>query len=337
MTFHYLVYGLHLQSNQPIPGLVTIPDKSAVQVSVCLNADPPWLNEIPEWLPQVCYVSPYQDQRGEPVLVIRTVGDGTYLRFNYSDGTGFVVDRAGTRVWAAWSEPMTLEDTATYLLGPVLGFVLHLRGVTCLHASAFAVDGQAVALVGSRGAGKSTAAAAFARRGYPVLSDDIVALADLGDTFMVQPGYPRVRLWPDSVNALYGSADALPRLTPTWDKRYVDLTGDGYRFQERPLPLAAIYILAPRTTDSVAPCLEALHGPAGLITLVTNTYTNHALDKSRRGQEFDLFGRVVSTVPLRQVIPHTDPAQMSKLCQVVLEDFRVLISSAPTGRRDAES
>src|SRR5690348_16585408 len=102
-----------------------------------------------------------------------------------------------------------------------MGFVLRLRGALCLHASSVAVGDSAVALVGLPGAGKSTTAAAFACAGFSVLSDDVVALADEGPQFYVHPGYPRVNLWPDSVQELFGSEDALPRITPTWDKRYL--------------------------------------------------------------------------------------------------------------------
>src|SRR6185437_2076265 len=105
--------------------------------------------------------------------------------------------------WAAWREPLTLEDTSTYLLGPVMGFVMLLRGVVCLHASAVAIGEGAIALVGPAGSGKSTTAAAFAERGYRVLAEDVVTLDDRGYRFLLQPGYPCIRLWPAAVKALY--------------------------------------------------------------------------------------------------------------------------------------
>src|SRR5207244_6105024 len=120
----------------------------------------------------------------------------------------------------------------------------------CLHASAVAVADRAIALVGLPGAGKSTAAAAFACAGYPVISDDVVALEDHGERFLVQPGYPRVNLWPDSVRRLFGSEDALPRITPTWEKRYLPLGQKGHPFASKPLPLAAVYILDSRDRKS---------------------------------------------------------------------------------------
>jgi len=83
--------------------------------------------------------------------------------------------------------------------------------------------GRCVAFLGSPGAGKSTTAAAFARDGHAVLSDDIVALVDQEGTFEVLPAYPHLCLWPDSVTMLYGSPDALPRFSTNWEKRRLAL------------------------------------------------------------------------------------------------------------------
>jgi hypothetical protein len=160
--------------------------------------------------------------------------------------------------------------------------------------------------------------------GYPILSDDVVALTDMGESFLVQPAYPCLRLWPDSVNALYGTPDALPRLTPNWDKRYLDLLGSDHMFQKRPLPLRAIYILGERDANPRAPFIGVVGAHERLITLVANTYTNYLLDKGMRAKEFDLLGRMIASVPLRKVIPYTDATRLSKLCDVILEDFQTL-------------
>jgi hypothetical protein len=190
---------------------------------------------------------------GEPELRIWSLLEAGYFKLLYGDGTQFILDRRATRVWATWLQPLTLEDTVVYLLGPVFGFMLRLRGFTCLHASAVAFGGRALALAGEAETGKSTTAAALARRGHAVLSDDIVALRKVNDTFLAGPGYPRVCLWPDSVNLLCGSPEALPRLTPNWEKCYLPLDGNGHHFQEEPLRLAAIYLLGDREGSSTVP------------------------------------------------------------------------------------
>jgi hypothetical protein len=94
--------------------------------------------------------------------------------------------------------------------------------------------------------------------GHAVLSDDIAALTDRDGAMHVQPAYPQIRLWPDSVAMLYGTPDALPPLTPTWDKRALALTEPG-TFHQQPLPLRAVYLLAePR--DHAEPAIEDVGG-----------------------------------------------------------------------------
>ena len=134
------------------------------------------------------------------------LASGAYFRFWYGDDRiEFLIDRSGSQVWVNWPESCPLEDAATYLLGPIFGFVLRLRGVVSLHASAVAVADRAVVLVGPCGAGKSTTAAALARLGFPVLSDNIVALEERGGSLIVHPGNARLSLWPDSVRTLFGA------------------------------------------------------------------------------------------------------------------------------------
>jgi len=331
MSLLYSGYGLKLLANRPIPGLVELPATPQVDVHVWLGLMPASLHEVPPASQPVWYVSPYRDERGEPALTIRELAGGAYHRLLYRDGTEFLVDRSGTQVWATWPAVSTLEETASYLLGPVLGFVLRLRGVTCLHASAIAAEERALAILGQVGAGKSTTAAALAGRGHPVLSDDVVALAEEGEACLVQPGYPRLRLRPSSLDALAGVAGQWPHLPPTWgEKRYhLDLIRNGYRFQHQPLPLAAIYLLGERCTDSAAPYVETVPAGNSLMSLVANTYANRLLDRALRAREFELLGRLIARVRLRRVRPHADPAYLSRLCDVILDDFRASPSSAP--------
>ena len=266
---------------------------------------------------------------GRPNLRVCLLSGGDYFAFFYSDGVRFAVERHGREMWGDWPENYTLEDACTYLLGPVIGFVLRLRGVTCLHASAVAVGEHAIALVGVPGAGKSTTAAAFASCGFSVISDDLAALADDGGDFLVQPGYPRVNLWPDSVRALFGSAEALPRITPTWDKHYVALGTNGLGFAAKPLPLGAIYLLGEREDALAAPMVEEMAGGDALAALVANTYVNYLLDRDMRSREFDVLSRVVTRIPIRRVRTPADPSAVFEVCRVITADARQLTVPGP--------
>ncbi|HET8921507.1 MAG TPA: hypothetical protein VFN26_00775 [Candidatus Acidoferrum sp.] len=264
-----------------------------------------------------------------PNLRVRASPGREHVCLFYGDGARFAVERRGREVWADWPENYTLEDACTYLLGPVMGFVLRLRGTVCLHASAVALGDRAIALAGLPGAGKSTTAAAFACAGFPVLSDDIVALVDKGTQFLVQPGYPRVNLWPDSVRTLFGSEDALPRITPTWNKLYMPLGKNSHRFASSPLPLGAIYILDSRDAALEAPVIEEVSGEEAFMALVANTYVNYLLDQNMRRTEFEVLSRVVSEIPIRRVRPPSDPSAIFKLCDAIAANARQAMAPAP--------
>jgi hypothetical protein len=266
------------------------------------------------------YISSYTDEAGEPALRASETAGGVLLHLTYSDGTQFWLDRKGTAIWAAWSERSSLENAVSYLLGPVLGLVLRLRGIVCLHASAVAFDDSCVAFVGSAGAGKSTTAAAFARQGYGIVSDDIVGLVERHGSFYVLPAYPHLCLWPESVDMLYGSPDALPLLVHDWEKRQLALGENGTRFEERTLPLKAIYILGARRPDT-DPSVTDVADREALLTLVANTYATNLIDRTMRGEEFDLLSRLISSVLVRAVHPSDDPGRIGDLCRLIHSDF----------------
>ena len=177
MSYPCSIYNLGIIANRTIPG---IPSSSidSIDLRISLGELPAWLDKPDHHTSRLSYTSDYTDSSGEPLLRVYRLQDGKYHHFRYADRTEFLVDHTGTEIWCSWQEPLTIEDAATYLLGPVLGFVLLLRGVVCLHASAVVVGSEAIALIGPAGSGKSTTAAAFSSRGFTILADDDHKIAE---------------------------------------------------------------------------------------------------------------------------------------------------------------
>jgi hypothetical protein len=337
LNFTYAVFGLLLRSNLHIPELIPLQPKLAPSllasssdstVSVYLNASPQISALIPSGPEELSYANSYKDEAGEPTLRIWKAAGSRYLRLAYFDGSQFWLDREGTEVWATWPANLTLEDTATYLLGPVLGLLLRLRGVTCLHASAVAFGNSAVAFVGSEGAGKSTTAAALARRGNAILSDDVVTLAERNGSFFVHPAYPYLCLWPESVESLYGSAEALPKFSANYEKRCLSLGKLELQFAQQALPLAAIYILGDRRGDP-APLIEELSPQRAFLALVANTFATNTLDSSMRAKEFEILGRLAPNVSIRALYAHHDANRLPDLCDLVGKEAQNLPTPKP--------
>jgi hypothetical protein len=324
VAFTHTVFGLTVHSNLPIPGLAHFEDSpDAAAIDIHWGQTPDTQGKVSTGPEELTYSSSYTDETGNPALRIWKTADQAFLHLVYYDGIEFWLERKGEAVWVIWPETSTLEDATSYLLGPVLGLLLRLRGVTCLHASAVALGNRSVVFVGAEGAGKSTTAAAFARQDLGVISDDVAALLESSEGFHVIPAYPHLCLWPESVEMLYGSGEALPRFSAGWEKRRLALGERGTRFEKRLLPVGAIYLLGERRPDP-APFVEALRPQAAFLSLLADTYANKILDREMRAREFEVLGRLVTMVPIRRVYPHIDAIRIEELCSVIREDFESL-------------
>jgi hypothetical protein len=279
---------------------------------------------------QISYASSDADASGQPLVRIRRISGGEFLCVEFDDGADFWVTRDTRRLWAAWRSPLSLEDAISYLLGPILGLVLRLRGVACLHASAVSFGGRAVAFAGPEGAGKSTVAAALAQKGHPALSDDIVALVERDSAFLVLPAYPHICLWPDSVEAIFGSANAAPRFSPNWEKRRLALGHPELPFETMPVPLSAICILGQGSEFAAAALAEPLPPRDAFLSLVANSYATNALDPEARANELAILGRLVAAVPVWRLRARPEATLLVDLCRSLLSGAQP--ASVRTGR-----
>ena len=320
MAFHYASYGLEFSSDLPIPGLACL-ESTAEDVKVHLTGGFP--SEGREQATPL-FVSDSVDAVGEPILRAWKLGNALGYRLRYCDGIEFIIAESGNEIWCSRPSNMTIEDVVVYLMGPILGFALRLRGRTCLHASVISIDGEAVALVGPGGSGKSTTAAAFVELGFPILTDDVAAITIVNGRYSVQPAYPHVRLWPQAVNLLYGDHEALPRLVPvgTWDKRYLDLETRRESFGTTSLPLRAIYTLEPRLQEEEAPSIRPMSKSEAMLSLLANGYANNLISRSLRAEEFRVLSKIAASIPIKRVYPHCDAQRLSKLCEVLIRDVR---------------
>jgi hypothetical protein len=272
---HYRVYGLVLESEIPIDGLSPI-DAQPADLQLRVGEVAPLAHELDaSWL----------DDEGA-----RVTREDDAIVLEYRDETRFRIEpRAITTSWIT-----TAADMATYLLGPVLAFALRMRGTLVLHASAVAVEGRALLFAGAAGAGKSTTAAAFVKRGATMITDDVAAI----DRGAVLPGTARIRLWDDSAAALFGSADALPLLTPTWTKRYAQNA-----VADAPVPLHAIVILAGRESNTR---VRKLAGHEAVMAVLARTSVPQLIDDAHRANELAQIVELVAATPVFELIVPDD-------------------------------
>ena len=335
---YYRVFGLILESERPLPGLM---EGAACEVDISLRLGQAW----PDFLPAHGSASwqPATDRayslawRGVHLATARAADGQLYhwLRYPHRDKfIDFVIDESGRRLWAMWPEAVPFADVAAYLVGPALISTLRLRGTLSLHASVVGWRGRALAVVGQNGRGKSTVAAALARTGLTVLSDDVAVLAERGGAFWAQPGLTRLRLSPASAELLVGGAGGLaPVLAAYDDKYYLELTTDPagpaarsgepeFRYQPEPLPLAAIYLLSGRYKGLETTTASLLAGGEAFVALAAHSYTAYVLDQSQRAAEFAALRRLADAVPVQFITRPDGLEALPALCETINSDFR---------------
>jgi hypothetical protein len=324
LIYHYRAYGLICVSNVPISGFcphTLLPQSVKPDIYLdLLSVSPDWVRTVRNLTRRTLHAKPVAAPNGNSGCTVKVLGAQEAYELIYNDGTEFFIDGSATNVWGSCRPGLGIDFLATYLRGPVMGFILRCRGVIALHASAANIDGRAIVLVGESESGKSTIAAALALRGAPVLCEDVTPLKLSGNTFCVEPGYAQVALWPDSVEALFGTSDALPRLTPGWEKCFLTLDDTSIRFESKERSLSVIYLLAPRSPTGDAPRIDQISPREALLGLVQNTYMNWLLDREQRAVEFDFLSALAQRMQVRRIVPHSDPAKIADLCDLIVKD-----------------
>ena len=276
---------------------------------------------MPPWHPEEgTTLHAARDVDGHPIVIVDASSSG--FTFRYADGTMLWLDRRGTQLWCTWPAESTLDDAATYLIGPALAFLLRLRGALALHASGVAVDDVAVAFVGPHAAGKSTVAAAFGRRGFPLLTDDVLRLTRDDGCWSVEPFGGILRLWPESELIVLQSHGTLPRITPTWDKLALTIGERGTKPALDRVRLGAVVFLDPREPGEVAPRLVALRPAETVLRLAINSSASHLLDTARRAEEFVAIDTLVREVPAVVAIARDDVGSFDAFVDEVLNWVR---------------
>lgn len=327
--WYYQAYGLQLCANQPISRLIESTPSSNPDLNITFQ-EKKYHHSQPEGTTEI-YVSPGIADNGEPFFKVwrDNKHPQKYIGIQYTDGNGFasfLCNQEGTQVDVIHTESTPFPDILTYFLGPVLGCILRLRQVTCLHAGVVAVDGKALAIIGPKGMGKSTTVATLSQHGYPVLSDDIAALTEINGQFIVSPGYPQLRLWPKTVVGLPGlSVETLPKILSFADKRFLPLiTEEGagpWRFQTTPLPLGAIYTLSGRMEEDTL-SIQPQTKIKSMLTLAGNVYPEYPLHPTDHVRNFDVLGRLADRIPVKEVLLPNDIAALSQIRDAILADFK---------------
>src|SRR5262245_2511845 len=267
-----------------------------------------------------------------------TASERWFSRQGLADGTTylhwrglceFLVSADGRRIRFHPFGRALAESINVYLLGHVLSFALVARGVDPLHGTVVEIDGGAVALVGDCGSGKSTLAAALLGRGFPIVTDDLVALQRRGGDWRVHPGLPRIKLFPAAARRLGFDTAGVPMNGET-SKQIIPL--GARQVVERRIPLKAVYVLSRpgRSQAGSAPAIARVAGAEAFLEVIRGAFNLLVVDRNRLKNQFAFASRLVATVPVRRLIYSRKFSVLPQVCDVILKDLGVGSASDTT-------
>ena len=300
-SYNYTVYGLEIASFIYCPELPL--GKGLPDVYIRYGSAP---DSLAEAKAKGHYYEASPDQL---LLSIERVG-----KYLISGGKEILIDRAPN---------VTDEEVRLFLLGSAFGALLHQRGLLPLHAAAFVANSGCVAVVGPSGLGKSTLAAAFRKRGYRIMADDVCVVSINGNgTPLVLPGYPQLKLWADSSRKLGERPESLPRVHPASEKH-------GLRLQEgfcqESSPLCHVYVLGTSNTPDFS--LTSLKGREKLTAIFDNTYRPHFLNGlGGKTHHFKQCVVVATHAKVSRVTRPSDKFLLDELVELLENDFSKKIS-----------
>jgi hypothetical protein len=235
----------------------------------------------------------------------------------------FVVSADARAVYCSLQANCPPETIRHLLLNQVIPTVLSHLGKLVLHASACATPQGAMAFMGMSGAGKSTLAASFGLRGFAVLTDDCLLVEEQDGAIMTVPSYPGLRLWPETVTALFEQEPVLQPLAHYTDKRRLLFDQDHV---DGPRSLKAIYVLTQpeNMQDITGVTITPLGASEAFLETVKHTFQLDITDREKLGQAFRQYEWLAKSVPFFRLAFPREHAFLSAVNMTILNHLDLI-------------
>lgn len=297
LTYH--CYGMTIESELPLPELRPATKNLAVETPSDVTVK--FANVEEEGVPGGKQLGPFLWVTDQSLwLQVPNVA-----RFLISNGNQIVIDPV---------QGIDEDSIRVFLLGSGLGVLLFQRGQLVLHGNAIRIADQSMVCVGHSGSGKSALAAGFAKRGYDILADDVVAV---DENCHALSGFPRLKLWQDTADALKIDTSDLRRVRPELEKFNYPIHN---HFFDQSLPIRWVYILGSHKTSEIE--FEAIRGLQRFNALRNNTYRIRFMEgQLLKVQHLKRCGQLAGRIHLSRVLRPDDGFELEALIDSILADI----------------
>lgn len=287
--WHYSTYGLRVCSNVQLPELARA---RFAQRDLALRYVAEG-NDILAGLGPHRTLAHRETNLGCDLSVLDT---GRDLALHWERHCTFVVSRDGREITCQPAPGVGEGWVKATVYGIVLAFALHLQGIGNLHASAVVLPQGVVGFMADPGSGKSTVAAMLAARGFPFLTDDVLALQHQSDDYVAHPGFPYVSLSPQARACALRQTEAIV-LPLNQDKQRVAVDGKWACFSSAAAPAKGLFVLG-RSRNGSGVEVKRLPKMEALRTLLEHTNCLPLLPADVLRRHMGLLADLSGTVPV---------------------------------------
>jgi hypothetical protein len=301
------LYGIRVRTPWPVAGVPATSERWDVE----------FLEDHGEVLDEAAvHVPPAQRERWAQHAILP---DGSRYR-RWRDLFDFLVTPDARRIYARTLNRTNQEALLAYLLVDALSYSMIRLGREPLHATAILTDRGAIGFVGDSGYGKSTLGALFVRDGFKLITDDMLVLTHEGDACLAHAGPPRIKLYREIADRIFGDRCHGVPMNPVTDKLIVALSET--QATRDASPLTRLYLIQedrPRRPLR-RPWIRTLSPARAFPKILAASAGHYASERDRLARQFAFVSRIVGQIPIKTLAYPRDTENMSRLRDAVLAD-----------------
>jgi energy-coupling factor transporter ATP-binding protein EcfA2 len=281
------IFDIALDSDIPLPELTEI-ETTDVFCSVKAGMIPSGIPKQPVWFH-------HWQEPGGSICISCAKLDYSYL-LRFPGLVDFIIPHSCQSI-LYFPEPDVAPETIRHLLlDQVVPRILGHQGRLVLHASAVQFsNGKVAAFLGESGAGKSTLASVLHQRGMHLITDDCLLLELTETTVTAIPNYYGVRLFGDSVEAIFGKQSEDSPVAHYSSKKRISLSPEKTIKMNTPTIVDALFLLNEPASIVNDIRIETISGSAELMKIIGQTFLLDVSNKLVMKKQFKDIGQIVET------------------------------------------
>jgi hypothetical protein len=165
--------------------------------------------------------------------------------------------------------------------------------------------------------------------GCPLVTDDMLVLTVADGAFRAEPGPPRIKLYRDIAERIFGSDRNGVKMNPLTEKLIIRLAADEVVREAH--SLAAIYLIggSPTAGDREQPSVRQLSPALALPRILAATAAHYPSEPARLERQFKFVTALVNQVPVKTFSYRRNKDEMFQVREALLADLAPSAGQVP--------